>query len=348
MKFALFILMSFILTCAYAQDTTKANQNALKFDGINDYATIDNLKHEMAGLTNFTVEFWMIADKNQQTSNIRVTMFAVNDAPFLGDNTFLISMGGMNGMDGHLIIFDGITGFDIVGSRNIGDNQCHHIAYVRNGNIGTAYIDGTIEATHTADFAFDTTKRYSIGHEWDNATPSDFYNGKIDDLRIWSNSRTSSELNYFMNSELFGNEPNLISYYNFNQGIPGGNNAGLTTIIDLNMNNNIGHLYNFALNGLQSNWISVCQLLDPANVNELENSLVDAVAFPNPSSGLITILSQNKISQIEVYTVTGNLIHQSNCNASSVELNLSEYNSGVYFIKISSEQNTQYLEVIRN
>ncbi len=53
---------------------------------------------------------------------------------------------------------------------------------------------------------------------------------------------------------LTGNETGLVTLYNFNQGISGGNNVGLMTLVDSGTNGLNGTLNNFTLNGNSSNW----------------------------------------------------------------------------------------------
>src|SRR5690606_37613761 len=68
-------------------------------------------------------------------------------------------------------------------------------------------------------------------------------------------ARTISQIQSNMTNELVGNEPNLIAYYNFNQGVAGANNLGLNTLMDSSPNNISGTLNGFSLNGNTSNWI---------------------------------------------------------------------------------------------
>ena len=81
------------------------------------------------------------------------------------------------------------------------------------------------------------------------------YKGELDEIRIWEGARSQLEIMTFMNCELVGDEAGLVAYYNFNQGIAGGNNISETMAIDGSPNANNGMLENFALNGLTSNWI---------------------------------------------------------------------------------------------
>ena len=45
----------------------------------------------------------------------------------------------------------------------------------------------------------------------------DYLYGQIDELRIWNDVRTTSEISANMTSELNGNESNLVGYYKFNE-----------------------------------------------------------------------------------------------------------------------------------
>src|SRR5690606_8649769 len=63
--------------------------------------------------------------------------------------------------------------------------------------------------------------------------------------------------------------------------------------------------------------------------------------YPNPSSGQITISNPNtlNISNIEIYSVLGNLAYQSELNttANTFSLDLNTLNSGIYLLKITLE-----------
>src|SRR5262249_32501259 len=61
---------------------------------------------------------------------------------------------------------------------------------------------------------------------------SSFWFGKIDEVRLWNVVRSQGQIAGSMNCELTGDEPGLIAYYNFNEGINGQPNPGLTTLYD--------------------------------------------------------------------------------------------------------------------
>ena len=100
---------------------------------------------------------------------------------------------------------------------------------------------------------------YIVGSPNDNLW---YYNGEIDELRIWNTARTQTEIQANMNNEL-SIETGLVASYQFNQGIANGNNAGETTLNDASGNGNNGTLNNFALNGTSSNWVNGVSLSPP-------------------------------------------------------------------------------------
>jgi len=59
------------------------------------------------------------------------------------------------------------------------------ITYVRGGSTGYIHIDGVQIGTNSASFTFASVTQWSIGQEWDDATPSDFYVGAVDDARFF-------------------------------------------------------------------------------------------------------------------------------------------------------------------
>lgn len=80
--------------------------------------------------------------------------------------------------------------------------------------------------------------------------------GQMDEFRLWNGVRpfTPGSCPDAYCSPA-GNEPDLLVYYNFDQGVGGGNNAPLTTIPDQTANGYDGAAANFTGNGLQSNLV---------------------------------------------------------------------------------------------
>jgi hypothetical protein len=83
-----------------------------------------------------------------------------------------------------------------------------------------------------------------------------YFNGLMDEVRVWSEARTQCEIQNNMNISLTGPQTNLTADYNFNNGTAGGNNTGVTTLADNSGSGFAGTLTNFTLNGATSNWVT--------------------------------------------------------------------------------------------
>lgn len=210
-----------------AQDIVRGD--ALTFDGGNDYASLSGIPIAMDGMTTFTCEGWFKSSSSQAGQDV---LIGVNTST--GGNVLLITV-----RSGALDIFDGTSGAYEISSTNIVDNdEWHHFAYVGNGGIGTLYINGVEEATHTINYSFAATNEWSIGMERDGGAASDFYLGEIDEVRIWSVARSADEIRENMHLTLDNTTPGLESYYQFNDG------TGATTLTDNSANSNTGTLVN--------------------------------------------------------------------------------------------------------
>jgi hypothetical protein len=124
------------------------------------------------------------------------------------------------------------------------------------------YVNGVLENTSNAqagDIGY-ADSWLSIGQYKDD-DESGTINGDIDEVRIWNVARSREQILSTMNESLTGNEPGLVAYYNFNEGVGGGNNTGVTTLPDLTRNGHDGQLNNFAGldgslgDGFISNWV---------------------------------------------------------------------------------------------
>lgn len=67
--------------------------------------------------------------------------------------------------------------------------------------------------------------------------------------------------------------------------------------------------------------------------------------FPNPSSGLFNINSNQKYAY-KIYDITGNKITENNASGNS-EINLKNMNNGMYFLEIESESGNQSIKLIK-
>ena len=82
-----------------------------------------------------------------------------------------------------------------------------------------------------------------------------------------------------------------------------------------------------------------CDTCSPIGaIDNLE--LNDLSIFPNPTSSFLTIRSNKLISPISIYDITGKLVLQNKRNSNEIILDISNLNSGLYFIKSNSQNSS--------
>jgi len=222
--------------------TTQAQNNALNFDGINDYITTPG--NSLLANNSFSVEFWV--KRNTTGSYMMVLSQGTPDT----DQKLHIGF-----RDNDIFIF-AFWNDDLETGTTYTSTDWHHwaVTYDATTNEQIIYRDGENIASRIASNDYFGSGEFNIGQMGDF---SNFLNGNLDELRIWNDVRTEEEINSSMNTELCGAEYGLVAYYNFNQGVAGGDNTGITTLNDLTTTNDFdGTLNNFALNGTNSNFVA--------------------------------------------------------------------------------------------
>ncbi|MES2132737.1 MAG: LamG-like jellyroll fold domain-containing protein [Bacteroidota bacterium] len=215
---------------------------ALNFDGIDDAVSLGAFA--VNGAAPRTVEFWIKTlntgsfqnpfssgtANNNQTFNVKVT--PTGQLGFMGFNN---------------------DNYPSTGTI-IADNTYHHIALAYDGANVKAYIDGAYEWTFATTLATTGTNNF-IGKS-NHLGNEQYFQGTIDELRVWNVARTQCELNTYKNCEIPTTATGLIANYHFNQGFDSNPNPSVTTLTDASGNSYTGTLSSFALNGPTSNWIA--------------------------------------------------------------------------------------------
>ncbi len=80
-----------------------------------------------------------------------------------------------------------------------------------------------------------------------------------------------------------------------------------------------------------------------------ENSLF---VYPNPSKGIFTLVSKfNKIEEIEVFDVTGKVIMSNkefDLSTNQISIDIASASQGIYFLKITSNNQSIVKRIIKN
>jgi gliding motility-associated-like protein len=225
--------------------------NALNFDGINDAVLVG--ANSPAFQNTITIETWVKALNNTNDKNILSWGYALDGIFNWNDNVQLRLSG--HKLEWGMHSYSNNVGWQsLISNKNIDDGVWHHIAIVKDGNTSRMYIDGDLEATRILTHTM-TVNRFVIGAAFGGISNSQFFNGSLDELRIWNAALTIAEIRSRMNRELIGNETNLTALYNFNEGVAGANNTSITTINNATTNAHNGTITNIDMNGTGSNFV---------------------------------------------------------------------------------------------
>lgn len=88
-----------------------------------------------------------------------------------------------------------------------------HLAATYDGSVARLYVDGILvgETQYTADIGAGDTGFYIGGLSYN------YYNGLIDEVRLWNVARSQTEIQSTMNSTLAGNETGLVGYWQLDE-----------------------------------------------------------------------------------------------------------------------------------
>ncbi len=112
---------------------------------------------------------------------------------------------------------NGLGSDTIMYTVNMGTGSWHHIAYTYDGTNQRAFVDGALVAGPSAasgDGSAASTDQVIIG-----SGAGGYFDGKIDDVRVWNIALDSSTVADHYNSatELTGSESGLVANYKFNE-----------------------------------------------------------------------------------------------------------------------------------
>lgn len=86
--------------------------------------------------------------------------------------------------------------------------------------------------------------------------------------------------------------------------------------------------------------------VDHLSLEEI-NKEINVKLYPNPANEFIQIEGSSSIDKIEVYSVEGKLCFTSEPHQSEVKLDISNFNSGLYIVKIESNESAKTLRFVK-
>ena len=80
------------------------------------------------------------------------------------------------------------------------------------------------------------------------------------------------------------------------------------------------------------------------SIDELNSNIE---IYPNPAEDFVKVTG-SRISSVKVYNYLGILIDEIEANSDELEINISSYNSGVYFVEIKTDKENSIIRIIKN
>lgn len=183
---------------------------------------------------NLSIEAWVkvestpgdytIVSKRTSTGNQRSYSFEYADVG-AGVLKLLLSLS----TDGTTMVQKGVTKTLTVGSWI-------HVAVAYTASSGTAYfyVDGAQEGSQQTGYPTsiaDTTSLFAIGALF--APAQSFFDGLVDDVRVWNTARTAAEIADNRFQQLIGNESGLAAYWKLNNALTD-STANANTLTNVN------------------------------------------------------------------------------------------------------------------
>jgi hypothetical protein len=187
---------------------------ALQFDGVDDLVDMGN-PYDLRFFRAVTVETWIKpADVSKQ-----MAILAKENANGRQNSYGLELFQAMARFE----ISDGSAGccgaqgwFPATGKTPLQPGLWRHVAGVYDCKQLAVYLDGILEGTLTFDHPIaDVPFTFKIGFNAPGAPH--YFNGMIDEVRLWNRARSQVEILTDMSRSLRGNEPGLVGYWTFDE-----------------------------------------------------------------------------------------------------------------------------------
>jgi hypothetical protein len=232
---------------AWVNSPVQFGNNALNFDGVDDQVIAQ--PSAAFDISTGTVE----ASINPTALNATAMEIVGNRSGGNGRYSFHVSSTAVGLYNGTAFATWDYAGVNAGVPYTIPNGAWTHLSWVTDGSQTTLYVNGTSVGSIAESFGTATGMTFDIGVSKNSGLDGEFFQGSIDEVRVWSTQLTPAQITGYMGLSLTGTETGLNALYSFDQGNPGNDNTGLLTTIDNTSNNNNASLVNFALTGSTSN-----------------------------------------------------------------------------------------------
>jgi hypothetical protein len=240
------LLASIFFLFAYGANA-QTNQY-LHFDRVDDYVALQDAGQYVDQAGELSITGWFYTDELAYGQGYMGFRSGSGDGEF-----YLIQLN--NGvMECRFVSTDGFH--EYVSPQNTAIPQVwQHFAWVYTGSQIQLWVNGNLIGSSNATGVFSSPGcPFGIGKSLLGGF-NFVYGGRIDEVTVWTKALDADDLTEMMENELNGDETDLVLYYKFNQGEPGGDNTSITHLFDeVGNGERDAELFNFALTGETSNF----------------------------------------------------------------------------------------------
>jgi hypothetical protein len=243
----LLLTLSILIT---ALSTQAQNQNAMAFDGIDDYVSVTGASNYVVGSTGMSLTCWVYT-QNTAPNYPNFDGFAGfrNDV----DADFYLVQVGPNAVEARFRNDQG-TSFTIT-SQSLTPNQWIHFTLTYDGATMRLYKNTVkVDSVAANGVISNGGVDFNIGNV-QFTSASFLLTGKMDETSFWSRALSPEEIRCIPVNGIDTNAANLELYYRFNQGTAAGNNTSITSLHDENGQQD-GTFNGLALTGGVSNFVA--------------------------------------------------------------------------------------------
>jgi hypothetical protein len=167
---------------------SKFGSSSILFDGNGDYITINNNSNYVFGNQNFTVETWINPVSNLSNGAIK-SIFGKRQTSLIYSsiNCWITYDSSASKYKTTFYVAFSNSSWNIMleSAAVIFPNAWTHLAYVRNGNVWTIYVNGiSVASTTIAGTIYDSSADFSIGSNNQQTTGIYGYSGYMENIRV--------------------------------------------------------------------------------------------------------------------------------------------------------------------
>lgn len=230
------------------KETVETNY-ALSFDGSGDHIVVNGGTISTA----WSFEVWF------KKAGTRTGMNLTNNSNSNSGGTWSLRLAQWNNVNKVGITKYGVRDYYINNSKaTLETGKWAHVAWTYQNNLVTVYVNGeSLGSTFSRGPLSSGATLY-----WNIIGKSNSLSiyGELDEVRIWNDKRTASEIADNMFLELSGNEPGLVAYYKMSNG------SG-TTVDDDSSNSNNGTMTNMTEEDWVTSYVPIGKLNDSYKTN---------------------------------------------------------------------------------